>query len=342
MSPLGDSMAAEMAQQPATLTRLVARLPAIVDQVREVAGPAIPGVAFVARGSSDNAALFARYAVGLRTGLPTVLVAPSLMTAFGSRPRGFKGWTVVAVSQSGATPEIVEVAAAMQSSGATLIAITNSGGSALGAVAEVTVVLEAGPEDAVPATKTVTAQMLLGLALAAAVSGDATLLQDAAVIPGAVAEVLADAEPMTCLAQKLVGVRGLSVVGRGFAYPAALETALKLQETSGVMAHGFSTSDFRHGPIRVSAPDVPIVALAGSLPTDADTRELQSAAEARNAPFHLIGSSPGSVAGWPALGTMAEGLLATVRGQQLALSLARELGLDPDHPAGLQKVTLTH
>lgn len=342
MSGLGARMATEMAQQPDTLGRLAARLPAITDRVREIAGPSVPGVAFLARGSSDNAALFARYAIGLRTGLPAVLLAPSLTTSLGARPRGFGGWLVVAVSQSGATPEIVDVAATMRASGATVVAITNADRSPLGAAADLNVVLDAGPETAVPATKTVTAQMLVGMALASALGEDGRELEEARAVPEAIAEVLADEHPITRLAEQLVDVTRLSVVGRGFAYPAALETALKLQETTGVMAHGFSSSDFRHGPIRVSGAGSPIVALAGSLATDADTRELRGAADARGAPFHLIGTTPASAAGWPALGTMAEGILATVRGQQLALSLARELGADPDQPAGLQKITLTH
>ena len=342
MSPLGAQMAAEMAEQPASLLRLAARLHPLADRLREVAGSAVPGVAFLARGSSDNAALFARYAVGFYAGLPTVLLAPSLTTSLGARPRRFDGWLVVAISQSGATPEIVEVATAMRSAGATLIAITNTESSALGAVADLEVLLEVGPETAVPATKTVTAQMLVGMALAAALSDDGCGLEGAAAVPGAVGEVLADEDPMRRLAERLAAVRRLSVVGRGFVYPAALETALKLQETTGIMAHGFSASDFRHGPIRVSASDAPIVALAGSFAADDDTRALHSAASARSAPFYLIGTSQASVAGWPALGTIAEGILATVRGQQLALSLARELGLDPDQPSGLLKITMTH
>jgi glutamine---fructose-6-phosphate transaminase (isomerizing) len=342
MRPLGPHMAAEMAAQPKVLADLVARLPEIVDGLRHVAGPAVPGVAYLARGSSDNAALFTRYAVGLRTGLPSVMLAPSLTTALGARIRGFAGWLVVAVSQSGETPEIVDVATTMQSAGAKLVAITNSERSALSSAADFTVLLDAGPEIAVPATKTVTAQMLVGIGLATALSDERRDFEQAAHVPDAVAEVLFDEESIKHLAKRLAAVTRLSVVGRGFAYAAALETALKLQETTGVMAHGFSTLDFRHGPIRVSGPDAPILALAGSLTVDDETRELRSAGEARNAPFHLIGTTPNSVADWRALGTMAEGILATVRGQQLALLLASELGLDPDQPAGLNKITLTH
>jgi glucosamine--fructose-6-phosphate aminotransferase (isomerizing) len=339
---LGVQMAAEIAEQPQALELLVARLPELAASIREGLRSPVPGVAFLARGSSDNAALFTRYAIGLCAGLPGVLLAPSLTTTLGATPQSFGGWLVVAISQSGATPEIVTVASVMRAAGATVLAVTNTGDSALAEAADLSVSLQVGPEQAVPATKTVTAQMLVGMAIAAGLSQDDLVLEATRAVPDAVGQLLHDEEPIQRLAERLRTVDRLAVVGRGFTYPAALETALKLQETTGVMAHGFSTSDFRHGPIRVSGPEAPVVALAGSLATDADTRALASAAAARQAPFHLLGTNPGSAASWPALGTMAEGILATVRGQQLALALSRELGLDPDHPAGLRKITLTH
>jgi glucosamine--fructose-6-phosphate aminotransferase (isomerizing) len=134
----------------------------------------------------------------------------------------------------------------------------------------------------------------------------------------------------------------MAVVGRGFCYPAALETALKLQETSGVMAHGFSTADFRHGPIAVCGPEAPAVLLAGSGPADQDTVQLRPELDRRVATSLLIGTEPAARVSWPVLGHAGEGLLATVRGQQLALARCQALGIDPDQPAGLNKVTLTH
>src|SRR5882762_10955 len=175
-------MGAEMAEQPAVLARLAARFDQISEQVAGLYVGGVPGVAFVARGSSDHTALLGRYAVELYTGLPTCLVAPSLTTAYARRPSGFAGWLVIALSQSGRTPEIVSLAREFRAVGASVVAISNDGSSELARAAEL-----AGPER-------------------------------------------------------------MAVVGRGFCYPAALETALKLQETTGVMAHGFSTADFRHGP----------------------------------------------------------------------------------------------
>jgi glucosamine--fructose-6-phosphate aminotransferase (isomerizing) len=340
-------MTAEMAEQPAILARFASRFDAVVADVRDVAGSGVAGVAFLARGSSDNAALLGRYAVELGSGLPTCLVAPSVATAYERQPTGFAGWLVVALSQSGRTPEIVDLAEQFDAAGALVVGVTNDTASRLASVARLTVGLDAGPETAVPATKTVTTQMLAVLAVAAAVGSPgsrcALTAEQAGLAPEAVATVLDDFDPMRRIAADLAGVHRLAVVGRGFSFPAALETALKLQETAGVMAHGFSTADFRHGPIAVCGPDAPAVLLAGSGPADADTRDVRQPLAARRARTFLLGTGTDGVdAVWPMSGTAIECLLATVRGQQLALALCLERGIDPDQPAGLNKVTLTH
>jgi glucosamine--fructose-6-phosphate aminotransferase (isomerizing) len=157
-----------------------------------------------------------------------------------------------------------------------------------------------------------------------------------------VGAVLADRDAITEVATELAGTDRMAVVGRGFCYPAALETALKLQETTGVMAHGFSTADFRHGPIAVCGPESPAVLLAGSGPADQDTATLRPELARRGAASTLIGTSAEARVSWPTLGHAGECLLATVRGQQLALARCQALGIDPDQPSGLSKVTLTH
>jgi glucosamine--fructose-6-phosphate aminotransferase (isomerizing) len=179
------------------------------------------------------------------------------------------------------------------------------------------------------------------LAVAAGLDAE-PVLPDLARLPGRVAEVLADQAPVVAAAGQLADFRRLAVVGRGLCYVAARETALKLQETTGTMAHAFSTADFRHGPIAVCGPDTPAVLLAGSGPADADTRELQAELRRRGAPVVLIGSADDDDIGWPAGDGATDCLLATVRGQQLAAELSRRLGVDPDNPAGLSKVTPTY
>ena len=340
---MNTKMSSEMAEQPRVLGRLVERFDAIAAQVRAVAAESsgIKGVAFLARGSSDNSALLGRYAVEQQTGLPTSLVAPSIVTVYRQRPELYRGWLLVALSQSGRTPEIVDIAGRYAECGASVVAVTNNPDSALAQAARLHVSLDAGPELAVPATKTVSSQMLAILAIAAGL-GDGGLTADIARIPGAAAEVLSDLAPVEQLAKTLAEHRRMAVVGRGACYPAALETALKLQETLGIMAHGFSSADFRHGPIAVCGPDAPAVLLAGSGPADDDTRALRAELSARSAHVAELGTGSAADAVWPALGTMAECVLAVLRGQQLALATAAHLGIDPDEPTGLNKVTLTH
>jgi glucosamine--fructose-6-phosphate aminotransferase (isomerizing) len=349
---LGRLMVAEMAEQPAVLRRLLAKFDDLAGEIRSLAGRHPRGVAFLARGSSDNAALLGRYAVELYTGLPTCLVAPSVLTAYRRRPDGFAGWVLVALSQSGRTPEIVTLAGQFAQAGATVIGVTNAAGSELADVSDLHLDVAAGAELAVPATKTVTGQMLAVLAIAsglsddglpaARVTGSGAGAGGIAGLPAAVDAVLADSAAPRRIAAELAHYDRLAVVGRGACYPAALETSLKLQETTGVMAHGFSSADFRHGPIAVCGPGAPAVLLAGSGPADDDTRALRAELAARGADTILIGTGPDVAAGWPELGPAGECILATVRGQQLAYALAVGRGIDPDHPGGLKKVTLTH
>jgi glucosamine--fructose-6-phosphate aminotransferase (isomerizing) len=347
-APLGVLMGAEMAEQPDVLGGMAARFDDVSAQLKGLVSGGVAGVAFLARGSSDNAALLGRYAVELASGLPTCLVAPSVVTSYQRGTDGFAGWLIVALSQSGRTPEIVRLAGDFHRSGATVVGITNDSDSDLAREARLTIELNAGRERAVPATKTVTSQMLAVLAIAAGLTsrGQRALTgADVSVLTGAVSELLDDVEPVQRVAAQLAAHNRVAVVGRGTIYPAALETALKLQETSGMMAHGFSTADFRHGPIAVCGPDVPAVLLAGSGPADEDTREVRAQLTQRGAPSILVGTASGRTTpdvAWPLLGTAAECVLATVRGQQLALHVCRALGIDPDQPAGLNKVTLTH
>lgn len=269
---LGTLMNAEMAQQPAVLGQLSERLDGFAKRIR-AAAPRPAGVAFLARGSSDNAALLGRYQVELAAGLPTCLLAPSATTAYHRDPSGFDNWIVVAVSQSGKTPEIIDTAARFASCGAIVVAITNDAVSDLATLADVSIDLQAGPELAVPATKTVTAQMLAMSAVSRSVADIASICLTAdGELSEAVAATLDDITPVREAARRLARFNRLAVVARGLLLAGAKETALKLQETTGAMAHGFSTADFRHGPIAVCGPDAPAVLFAGSGPADHDTQ----------------------------------------------------------------------
>lgn len=338
----GDFMKREIAEQPAVLAGLVDRSNQVSHELKKIPTD-FKGVAFLARGSSDCAALLGRYAVEAGTGLPTCLIAPSIIAS--APAHRFEGWLVVALSQSGETPEIITAAEHFQRSGAVVVAVTNDQASVLARGADLHIDVNVGPERAVPATKTVTAQMLACLLLASALAepGYAAGADELAEIPSIVGHLLADEDAVHSTAAELAAYDRIAVVGRKWCYPAAMETALKLQETAGVMAHGFSSADFRHGPIAVCGPTAAAVLFAGSSGVaDDDTRGLVDDLRGRRAWSILIGTGPASSITWPALGHAGECLLATVRGQQLAYHWSMLTGVDPDQPAGLRKVTLTH
>ena len=330
----GALMRAEMAEQPDVLGRLADRFEDHAARVRAILPDRLAGVAFLARGSSDNAAVYGRYLCELAGGRPAGLVAPSLLTLYDARV-DYDGYLVVALSQSGATPEIVTVCERLRAAGARTVAVVNAATSPLAEAVEVVVPIEAGDERAVPATKTVTGQML-ALAAVASALGPVPFDRGAiAALPGEVRALLADAAEPAGLADRLASAERLFLVARGLLYPAALEAALKVKETARIFAEGLSVADFRHGPIAAVDEHVPVVAFEHAGPARDDVRDLVATLEERGVPvgrLALPAAVPEALAPIPAV----------VRAQQLALNLTLARGLDPDAPAGLSKVTETH
>jgi glucosamine--fructose-6-phosphate aminotransferase (isomerizing) len=337
----GTQMAAEMAEQPARLSSLIGRFDAIVEQVRAVAPAPLNGVTIVARGSSDNAAVYGRYLLEAAAGKPVSLAAPSLHTLYRADV-DYRGQLVIAVSQSGATPEIVRTLQALQDAGGRGLAITNDPASALATAAGESLELDMGEERAVPATKTVTGQLTAFAIVAAALGRVPFARNELEAVPDWVQAVLDDPGPVADAAQSLVGAPQLIVVARGYLYAAALETALKIKETSALFADGYSAADLRHGPIAAVTRGLPVVALCTSGPALADIASLVEELRARHAKVLVVGAgAPADVALPPELPEPLAPIVAVVRGQQLARELATALGYDPDRPEGLTKVTAT-
>jgi glutamine---fructose-6-phosphate transaminase (isomerizing) len=337
----GQLMASEMAGQPGRLAALLSRRDELGKEVGSLAPAALAGTVLVARGSSDHAAKCGAYLLEMATGRPVSLASPSVLTLYRSAP-DYSGYLLVAVSQSGRTPEIVEVVELARANGARAIALTNDPLSPLAAVADLVISLEAGAELAVPATKTVTAQ-LVAFAIVAQALGEIGLDDHAAgELPGQVESVLADRAPVAELAGWLRHADRLVTVARGILYGAACEAALKVAETTSLLTVAFSAADLRHGPIAIASSGPPVLAFAHPGPASRDVVEVVSELRRRGASVRLAGPVQGSDLSWPAAGPeVLAPVLAVVRGQQLALSLALELGLDPDSPAGLMKVTPT-
>ena len=339
------AMRTEIGQQPAALR---ATLDALMPRGGEAAALArdCRQVLFIARGTSDNAAVYGSYLLQAHAGMLATLASPSIATEYHAR-MDLSGVLAVALSQSGATEEIVETLDWARDCGARTLAITNGGGSPLTQVADVAFVTAAGAELAVPATKTFTTQLaaLAVLAIALGADLDPGLLR---AVPDEIEEMLAAPPDLAPMVSELAGASGVVVSGRGHAYAAALELALKLKEACYLHAMGLSWADLLHGPIAVVDAATPaIIVAADSGPALPGSIELARRVVAAGARAYAIGGGPGlaeasslAVPG-PRLPEWLAPLGLIVPGQLLTEALSRRLGIDPDSPRGLSKVTQT-
>ena len=342
----GTWMAAEIREQPAALRRTLA---ALLPRVPEVAALAARTrqVLFIARGSSDAAALYGRYLCEVGARRLATPASPSVATRY-RRRLDLDGVLAVALSQSGRTEEIVETLAWARDCGAATLAITNDGGSPLAAAAELALVTEAGVERALPATKTYTAQLAALVVLALGLGADPALGRAVRAAPDAVEAALATAGSAAELAERLSDVDGLVVSGRGFASSTAWELSLKIRETCAIDASGLSYADLLHGPIAVVGRRTPVLLVAAADgPVLPGVLALARRLAAAGAPVYGIGGGPALAAACtaalpgPDLPESLAPLALVVPGQLTAEALSRRLGRDPDAPGGLAKVTQT-
>jgi glucosamine--fructose-6-phosphate aminotransferase (isomerizing) len=343
-------MAREIAEQPTMLGALLRDGAAEIAAVSAALAARRPRfVLLAARGTSDHAALYAKYLIEVRLGLPAGLVSPSSMTVYGARP-DLSGVLFLSVSQSGGSPDLVDSLTAARSCGAITVAVTNNPGSALAGAAEFAVDVRAGVEQAVAATKTYTAELLaLHLLLSPLADGGAAAA-------AALARPLADAAAATLDHEAAVIVAAaryrfaerLVTTARGYSYPTAREAALKLMETCYLGAQAFSGADLLHGPMAMIDADLPVIVVQTPGAGGAAMAPVLERLRHRHADLAVVGSAPSD--GGPAivLPVDTEGvdeqlhpLLEILPLQQLALHLALQRGADPDAPRGLSKVTET-
>ncbi len=336
----------EILQQPDVVARLLERGDAIdrVGQAIRDAGPR--HVVIAARGTSDHAAIYAQYLFGVRLRIPVALAAPSIVTLYGVEPR-FDASLVIGISQSGASPDVVGVVDAARRQGAPTIAITNEPGSPLAAAAEHVIDLGAGPERAVAATKTYTAELVAIARLVAAIGGDRDEGLDA--LPGLISRALESEADARDAARSHAQLRTCGVLGRGFEYATTREWALKLKELARVVADPYSAADFRHGPLALIEPGFTVLAVATSGAVaddliallrqirdelDADVVVLSDRADVRSLGGQAI----------PLPGGLPDHLapvVSIVPAQLFAYHLTLARGLDPDRPRHITKVTRT-
>jgi glutamine---fructose-6-phosphate transaminase (isomerizing) len=351
----GRLMAADMGEQPTILRALVTRADKIAGQVSGVVPEPLAGVLIIGNGPSGHAGVYGRYLLEETTGRPVTLVSldaaadpatadpATAGTAPGDAASGRygpgrgeldrSGYLAIAVSESGHTPEVTEALDRLQRAGARGIAITNAAGSPLAAVAERVIDLAAGPRQADPATKSVTAQLMAFALLARAINPDAVDLGALASVPDQVEAVFRDA-PARTPAAVLSSTSGLVSVGSGYLRVAAREMALKITETTSVLAAAYTAAELRHGSSAALRPGLAVVGFGANRADGGAGRDLsvlRQQAARRGADWVEISPTDDAAIRLPAgLPRYVLPVLAVVRAHQLAWTAALMAGRDPD------------
>ena len=336
-------MRSEIAEIPAVFQKLSDQIPEISKAVDALSLTNIDSVILVARGTSDNAALFLKYLIETKIGIPCGLASPSVVTIYKSNLR-FTNTLVIGISQSGQSPDIVSYTKAAKAGGAKSISFTNDPDSPLAKATDLHLYLEAGTEKAVAATKSYSAELLLSyifVSIWAKQSIDLTSLISAS--NDAVGKLAKVSEIVDTFDHKF----GITTMGRGFAYANAQECALKIQETLKIPVSSFSSADYLHGPISSLTQNSRVVFLAPSgVAHEAMDKTVNRIREITKH-LYWIGSGFPSLTGEVSIGgstglTEQESVIVdSIVLQQFAMTLAIKNNLNPDAPAGLLKVTQT-
>ena len=304
-----------------------------------VVDPAL--IVTVARGSSDHAATYLKYAVELLAGVPVASVGPSVASVYG-RPLRLDGAVCVGISQSGRSPDIVEMMRAAGAGGALSVAITNFADSPMALASAHCLPLQAGVEQSVAATKTFVTSVLAGLALVAEWQEDEALRAAVETSPDAFEAALA--LDWSALAARMSRAQHGYVLGRGPAFAIANECALKLKETCGLHAEAYSAAEVLHGPSAIVEAQFPVLALAVEDAAQAGVVQTAERLAAQGADVFVTGAAAKGCVTLPSVGglhPLVAPLVLAVGFYGFVEALARRRGFDPDTPPHLRKVTET-
>ena len=305
-------------------------------------------VLLAARGTSDNAATYAKYLLSSLVGIPTGLAIPSLYTIY-QQPPDIHDGLVVGISQSGRATDVLAVLQHARKKGVATLAITNDGSSPMAKAAEYSIYINAGKEKAVAASKTYTGQLLAIALLTAGWLEDNRMLREIHHIPEWGRAALAQHAAVTELARWIADTERLVVLARGHNHCVSYETALKIKELSYISAEAYSAADFRHGPIAMLEKGFPVIAVAPQDKSLEDMKDLVNEIKGLDVRLGVISNDDDLLASSPHPIRLPAGMpgwlspiIATIPGQLLALELAQAKGLNIDSPRGLKKVTLTY
>ena len=343
MTNLGEVMQREIYEIPRMLRDISTSVAELQEAKALFKNHTFTSVVILARGTSDNAGHYLKYLLETQLGLPVGLASPSAATMY---PTTFKyeNCLLIAISQSGQSTDLLTFAKAAQAGGGFLLSITNNENSPLAKLSNIHIPVLAGPELAVPATKSYVGQLFVSYLLAMTWAGKS--LETESIISSA-EEILADTVNYKEFAKNLDISKPIYVLGRGFSYPNAKEFALKLQETCLVPVQGMSSSDFMHGPIASLNAAAQVIFIAPHHLPKESFGEAPERVRAIAGKVYWIGSQAHSIGNDVVLKTPGAGseistcVSDAIAFQKVTHELAVSNGLNPDNPQGLDKVTIT-
>jgi glucosamine--fructose-6-phosphate aminotransferase (isomerizing) len=343
------SLHSEILEQPQRLRELLASQRGAVEKAAEAIRERDSRYVFLtARGTSDNAGRYANYLLGGVNGFPVALATPSLFTFYKTPPK-LTDALVIAISQSGRSPDIISVLAEARRQGCLTLALTNEPESQLAHSADLVLDLQVGAERAVAATKTYTAELMLLAMLSASLKKEEAAWSELEHVAGWADEVL---ELDMHIAQSVQRYRYMNqtvVLGRGYNYSTAFEWAIKLKELTYIGAEAYSSADFLHGPIAIVQGGFPVLAVAPSGAVfDSMLEMMQKLKGELKAELVVISDHPAALQLAEVALPLPQGIPewlspipAIVAGQLFACHLTRIKGYDTEQPRTIRKVTET-
>jgi glucosamine--fructose-6-phosphate aminotransferase (isomerizing) len=336
--PPVTAMAREIREIPAAARRLVGRQ-AVVSAIAERIRAAAPRVVVTCgRGSSGHVGVYLRYLFEARIGLLVSAAAPSVITAYRKKP-DMRGALFFVISQSGRSPDLIAVTRSARQAGALTVALVNDDASPAAAAADLVLPIDAGPERAVAATKTVVLSMLAGVQLIAALTGDGELGDAVARLPDRLETALGC--DWSAWSERVARAPAAFVAARGYGFATAREIALKLTEALRVPALGYSAAELLHGPRAAIAPDTPVLMLRPNDETAATVDEVINDLSVAGETVFSAGGPRGTL---PWIGDdhpICDAVTMLMPAYAAVEAAARRSGLDPDNPLHLTKVTRT-
>ncbi|MVA25221.1 SIS domain-containing protein [Agrobacterium vitis] len=336
------TMRQEINEIPQAVSRLLNDSRASLEQAGAALRKRDPAVLVtIARGSSDHAAHFLKYAVELELGIVVASLGPSLASIY-QAPLKLDRAAALAISQSGASPDLVALAKSAVAGGATTISLLNTISSPLATASDIAIDIQAGPEIAVAATKSFVNSIVAGLSLISVWSDNARLAAAVNALPNHLEKALN--LDWSGLVEVLKDADSLYMLGRGPTLAIACEAALKCKETSELHAEAYSSAEVLHGPVSLVSANFPIIAFAARDKAEASIAATANGLAAKNASVFLTSSLAKEANHLPFIETghpLTDALALIVPYYGMVESLSRARGLDPDKPAALKKVTET-